>query len=60
MDPALVVVFVVLGAIVGFLAGLLGLGGGMTMVPLLTLVFTREGFAPEHVCLLYTSPSPRD
>src|SRR6185436_3847724 len=49
MDPTLVVVFVVLGTVVGFLAGLLGIGGGMTMVPLLTLVFTREGFAPEHV-----------
>ena len=49
MDPALVAAFLVLGAIVGFLAGLLGLGGGMTMVPLLTLVFTRQGFAPEHV-----------
>jgi uncharacterized membrane protein YfcA len=49
MDPALVGAFLVLGAVVGFLAGLLGLGGGMTMVPLLTFVFTREGFAPEHV-----------
>ena len=49
MDPTLVVAFLVLGAIVGFLAGLLGIGGGMTMVPLLTFVFTREGFAPEHV-----------
>ena len=49
MDPALVVAFLVLGAIVGFLAGLLGLGGGMTMVPLLTLVFTRQGFAQEHI-----------
>jgi uncharacterized membrane protein YfcA len=49
MDPALVVLFLVLGAIAGFLAGLLGLGGGMIMVPLLTLVFTRQGFAQEHV-----------
>src|SRR5438876_10413761 len=49
MNPALVGAFLALGAIVGFLAGLLGLGGGMTMVPLLTFVFTREGFAPEHV-----------
>jgi uncharacterized membrane protein YfcA len=49
VDPTLVVAFVVLGALVGFLAGLLGLGGGMTMVPLLTLVFTRQGFPPEHV-----------
>ena len=49
MDPTLFVAFVALGAIVGFLAGLLGLGGGMTMVPLLTFIFTRQGFAPEHV-----------
>jgi uncharacterized membrane protein YfcA len=49
MDPGLVVAFLVLGTIVGFLAGLLGIGGGMTMVPLLTFVFTREGFPPEHI-----------
>ena len=49
MDPAQIAALLALGAVVGFLAGLLGLGGGMTMVPLLTLVFTREGFAPEHV-----------
>src|SRR6186997_1951382 len=49
MDPTLVVALLVLGVIVGFLAGLLGIGGGMTMVPLLTLLFTREGFPPEHV-----------
>ena len=49
MNPALVGAFLALGAIVGFLAGLLGLGGGMTMVPLLTFVFARQGFAPEHV-----------
>ncbi len=49
MDPALVVAFVILGVIVGFLAGLLGIGGGMTMVPLLTIVFSRQGFMAEHV-----------
>ncbi len=49
MDPALIFAFVTLGAVVGFLAGLLGLGGGMTMVPLLTIVFTQQGFATEHV-----------
>jgi uncharacterized membrane protein YfcA len=49
MDASLVGAFLALGAIVGFLAGLLGLGGGMTMVPLLTFVFTRQGFAPEHI-----------
>ena len=49
MDVGLVAVFVALGAVVGFLAGLLGIGGGMTMVPLLTLIFTREGFPLDHV-----------
>ncbi len=49
MDVSLVAAFVLLGAIVGFLAGLLGIGGGMTMVPLLTIIFTREGFPQEHV-----------
>jgi uncharacterized membrane protein YfcA len=49
MDVGLIVVFVALGAVVGFLAGLLGIGGGMTMVPLLTLIFTREGFPLDHV-----------
>jgi len=49
MDVSLVVAFLLLGAIVGFLAGLLGIGGGMTMVPLLTIVFTGQGFPPEHI-----------
>jgi uncharacterized protein len=38
-----------IGAIVGFAAGLLGIGGGVVMVPLLVLVFAGHGMAPEHV-----------
>src|SRR5262245_14000526 len=49
MDPTLIVAFLVLGAFTGFLAGLLGLGGGMIMVPALTFVFTRQGFPREHI-----------
>jgi len=49
MDIPLIVAFVAMGAAVGFLAGLLGIGGGMTMVPLLTIAFGREGFSPEHI-----------
>ena len=37
------------GALVGFAAGLLGIGGGVVMVPLLVLVFNAQGFPPEHV-----------
>lgn len=49
MDYALIPVFLLMGALVGFLAGLLGIGGGMTMVPLLTMIFTYERFPLEHV-----------
>lgn len=36
------------GAFVGFLAGLLGIGGGMTLVPVLAAMFTAQRFAPDH------------
>ncbi|MGH8669256.1 MAG: sulfite exporter TauE/SafE family protein [Burkholderiales bacterium] len=38
-----------LGAAVGFLAGLLGIGGGAVMVPMLVLVFTAQGFPAQHI-----------
>ena len=61
--------YLAIGCVVGFLAGLLGIGGGMVMVPILVWIFTAQGLPAEHVlhvalgtsiCLLYTSPSPRD
>jgi uncharacterized membrane protein YfcA len=36
------------GAFVGFLAGLLGIGGGMTLVPILAGLFAAQQFAPDH------------
>lgn len=41
--------YLAIGAMVGFLAGLLGVGGGMIMVPMLVLVFTAKGFPAEHL-----------
>jgi uncharacterized protein len=38
-----------IGLAVGFLAGLLGLGGGMIMVPMLFFVFTAKGFPAAHL-----------
>ena len=38
-----------IGALVGFAAGLLGIGGGVVMVPLLVLVFSGHGLPSEHV-----------
>jgi uncharacterized membrane protein YfcA len=37
------------GLAVGFFAGLLGIGGGAVLVPILVLVFTAQGLAPDHV-----------
>ncbi|MGH8851118.1 MAG: sulfite exporter TauE/SafE family protein [Casimicrobiaceae bacterium] len=49
MDWTLVPIFLAIGGVVGFIAGLLGIGGGMTMIPLLTLIFAHQHFPPEHI-----------
>lgn len=36
------------GAFVGFLAGLLGIGGGMTLVPVLAAMFVAQQLTPDH------------
>jgi len=37
------------GVAAGFLAGLLGVGGGMTIVPIISAVLTAQKVAPDHV-----------
>lgn len=44
-----IVAFLVLGAVVGFMAGLLGIGGGGIMVPMLTTIFLAQGIPVEQV-----------
>lgn len=39
----------VLGSVTGFLAGLFGIGGGMIMVPFMTLLLAAHGEPPAHV-----------
>ena len=49
MEFDLIASFIVLGAVVGFLAGLLGIGGGLVMVPVLTALFVWQGLPAENV-----------
>lgn len=41
--------YLALGAFVGFFAGLLGIGGGAAMVPVLAFIYAAKGFLPDHV-----------
>ena len=57
--------FALLGCVVGFFAGLLGVGGGGIMVPMLTTLFLAQGIPAERVvhlalgtsmaCIIFTS-----
>lgn len=49
LEPLLIAELVVLGVATGFLAGLLGIGGGMLMVPFLTVILSARGVAPDLV-----------
>ncbi|AGA89414.1 putative permease [Thioflavicoccus mobilis 8321] len=42
-------IYLATGAFAGILAGLLGVGGGVIIVPVLIFVFSHQGFAPEWV-----------
>lgn len=42
-------VYLLLGSVVGFLAGLLGIGGGLVIVPALTFSFTAQNFPPDRI-----------
>lgn len=49
MDISLVAGLLVLGAAVGFAAGLLGIGGGMLLVPFMTMILTAKQFPAEVI-----------
>jgi uncharacterized membrane protein YfcA len=41
--------YVATGAFIGILAGMLGVGGGTTLVPVLAALFAAQNFAPDHI-----------
>lgn len=49
MDIAFWLTYLGVGVFVGFFAGLLGIGGGAVMVPILSLTFAASGFSSDHV-----------
>ena len=42
-------IFFVCGLVAGVLAGLLGVGGGLVIVPLLSMILTWQGFDPTYI-----------
>ncbi len=49
VDPLLIAELLALGSVSGFLAGLLGIGGSMLMVPVMTWVLARQGVPALYV-----------
>ncbi|MBB1599118.1 sulfite exporter TauE/SafE family protein [Variovorax sp. UMC13] len=47
LEPLLIVELALLGIGSGFLAGLLGIGGGMVMVPFITIILGQRGVSPD-------------
>lgn len=46
-EPLLMIELALLGLGTGFLAGLLGIGGGMLMVPFITIILSGRGVGPD-------------
>jgi len=67
MDPVFIISLGVLGAVTGLAAGLLGIGGGMILVPFLTLMLgwtdlnpnlvVKAAIATSMASILFTSVS---
>ncbi|MDZ4144184.1 MAG: sulfite exporter TauE/SafE family protein [Burkholderiales bacterium] len=49
LEPLLIAELLLLGSFTGFLAGLLGIGGSLIMVPFMTWALAKQGVAPAYV-----------
>jgi uncharacterized protein len=48
-DLDFVIACIALGTVAGFFAGMLGIGGGTLLVPMLVMLFERQQVAPENI-----------
>ncbi len=56
-EPLLILELALLGVCTGFLAGLLGIGGGMLMVPFLTFILSSKGFPQDYTVKMAVATS---
>lgn len=57
MDPIYIIIFLATGVVAGILAGFLGIGGGVVVVPLLSVVLPWVGIAPDQVMVFAVGTS---
>jgi uncharacterized membrane protein YfcA len=57
LEPQLIAELALMGITAGFLAGLLGIGGGMIMVPFMTLILEAKAFPAEYVVKMAVATS---
>ena len=57
VDPLLIAALLAMGCVSGFLAGLLGIGGGMLLVPALTFIASARGFSTDYVVKMAVATS---
>jgi uncharacterized membrane protein YfcA len=57
IEPQLILELALLGLATGFLAGLLGIGGGMLMVPFITFILASKGFPAEYTVKMAVATS---